>query len=236
MKMIVLGIETATLTEGVAVIDGDGVIAEHRSHVGSTHAERLMPTILQTLRSAGLGIDDVNGIAVSIGPGSFTGLRIGLSTVKGLSLARGIPVVGVPTLDGMANHIPFCKYMVCPMLDAKRREVYTALYRTSGGIPERLTEFRAIAPAELLTEIVEPTVFLGDGIPVYKDLIRDSLGPKAHFASDQFNLPSGSSIALLGRALLGEGKTVDIRSVEPLYIRKSDAELKRRHVYVESQK
>ncbi|UCE18802.1 MAG: tRNA (adenosine(37)-N6)-threonylcarbamoyltransferase complex dimerization subunit type 1 TsaB [Gemmatimonadota bacterium] len=224
--MIVLGIETATLIEGVAVVDGDRVVAEHRSHVGSTHAEHLVPTILQTLGAAGFGMKEVDGIAISIGPGSFTGLRIGLSAVKGLSLARGIPVVAVPTLDGLAYHVPFCRYSVCPILDAKRHEVYTALYRTSEGVPERLTEPRAINPEDLVTEISEPTIFLGDGVPVYARLIREHLGSKAHFAPNHVGLPSGSAIALLGHTLLIEGKTVDIQSVQPFYIRKSDAELK----------
>jgi tRNA threonylcarbamoyladenosine biosynthesis protein TsaB len=234
--MVVLGIETATLIEGVAVIDGDRVVAEHRSHVGSTHAERLVPTILQTLGASGFSMKEVDGIAISIGPGSFTGLRIGLSAVKGLSLARGIPVAAVPTLDGLAYHVPFCRYSVCPILDAKRHEVYTALYRTSEGVPERLTELRALNPNDLMTEIDEPTIFLGDAVPVYSHLIKESLGSKAHFAPNHVGLPSGSAIALLGHTLLVEGKTVDIHSVEPFYIRKSDAELKRNHGSIRNRK
>ncbi|MFQ6093075.1 MAG: tRNA (adenosine(37)-N6)-threonylcarbamoyltransferase complex dimerization subunit type 1 TsaB [bacterium] len=225
--MVVLGIETATATEGVAVVDGRRVMAEHRSDVGSSHAERLMPIILETLGAAGLGFEDVNGIALSIGPGSFTGLRIGLSTAKGLSLARSIPVVAVPTLDGLTYHLPFCRHLVCPVLDAKRHQVYTALYRTTGGLPERLTDFRAVAPDSLLAEIDEPTVFLGDGVPVYRRLIEERLGARAHFAPAHLTSASGSSIALLGHQWLSEGKSVEIRSIEPLYLRRSDAEVKR---------
>ena len=225
--MIVLGIETSTMTEGVAVVSDKGVLAEHQCDVGSTHAERLMENIVHTLEAAGHGLHDVDGIAVSIGPGSFTGLRIGLSTVKGLSLARNIPVAAVPTLDGLAFHLPFCTCTVCPILDAKRHEVYTALYRTDDGRPERTTDVRAIPPASLIDEIDEPTVFLGDGVSVYRDLIEEQLGVKAYFAPDHMNLPSGSAIAVLGHHILAEGKRVDIRNVEPLYIRRSDAEIKR---------
>ena len=225
--MVILGIETSTMTEGVAVVDGHKVLAEHRADVGSTHAERLMPVILQTLRAANVGLEALKGVAVSIGPGSFTGLRIGLSTAKGLCLARDIPLVAVPTLDGLANLLPFCRYLVCPILDAKRREVYTALYRTADGIPERLTGFRAIAPNDLLDETEEPTVFLGDGVAVYRNLIEERLGSRAYFAPDHLAFPNGASISFLGHQMLNEGKTVDIHSVEPIYLRKSDAELKR---------
>lgn len=207
-------------------MDGHKVVAEHRSDVGSTHAERLMPSILQTLGAANAGLEDLQGVAVSIGPGSFTGLRIGLSTAKGLCLAREISMVAVPTLDGLANLLPFCRSQVCPILDAKRHEVYAALYCTADGVPERRSNFLAIAPHELLNEISEPTVFLGDGVPVYKDLIEERLGSRAYFAPAHSTFASGSSIALLGHQMLTEGKTVDIRTVEPLYLRKSDAELK----------
>ena len=227
MDMVILGIETSTMTEGVAVVDGHKVLAEHRSDVGSTHAERLMSVILQTLDAAKVGLEELKGVAVSIGPGSFTGLRIGLSTAKGLCLARHIPLVPVPTLDGLANLLPFCRHLVCPILDAKRREVYTALYRTAKGIPERLSSYRAVAASEFLKEMNEPTVFLGDGVAVYRDLIEERLGHRAYFVPDHAALPSGSSIALLGHQMLNEGETADINSVEPMYLRKSDAELKR---------
>lgn len=225
--MIVLGIETSTTTAGVAVVDGQRVMAEHRFDVGSTHAERLMPAILQTLGAANIGFEDVKGIAVSIGPGSFTGLRIGLSTAKGLSLARGIPVVAVPSLEGLAYHLPFCQHLICPILDAKRHEVYTAMFRTTTGVPERVTDFRAMTPGTLLAEIDEPTVFLGNGVPVYRGLIEERLGSLAHFAPAHLTSASGSAIALLGHQMFTEGKTVEVRSVEPIYLRKSDAELKR---------
>ena len=232
--MIILGLETSTMIEGVAVVDDTRILAEHRTHVGSTHAERLMPVILQTFSSAGLSIENVEGIAISIGPGSFTGLRIGLSTAKGLSLAQDVPLVAVPTLDGLANPLPYCQHRVCPILDAKRHEVYTALYSTIDGVPKRLTDFSAVAPDTILSGINTSTVFLGDGLSVYRELIEDRLGSKAHFAPPHLTLPSGSSIALLGYHLLTEGKFVDVWSIEPLYIRKSDAELKREQAKTKS--
>lgn len=225
--MIVLGIETATLTEGVAVVDGQNILAEFRSDAGATHAGQLMPTILQTLTAANVGFDDLEGVAVSIGPGSFTGLRIGLSTAKGLCLARNLPLAAVPTLDGLAYLLPFSRYQVCPLLDAKRKEVYAALYDTSEGLPQRRTDYRAIKPENLQDDIDEPTIFLGDGVSAYKELIQERLGPQAHFAPPHLTLTTGSTIALLGHRLLVEGKRVDIRSIEPLYLRKSDAEIKR---------
>jgi tRNA threonylcarbamoyladenosine biosynthesis protein TsaB len=226
--MIVLGIETSTMTEGVAVVDGQRVLAEHRTDVGSTHAEQLMPVILQTLRSANLVFDDINGIAVSIGPGSFTGLRIGLSTAKGLCLARHLSMAAVPTLDGLAYLLPFCQYQICPILDAKRKEVYTAFYNTTEGVPKRRTDYRSIRPEHLLDDISEPTVFLGDGAGVYEELIKERLGSQALFAPFHLTVPNGSAIAFLGHQLLSEGKEADIRNIEPLYLRKSDAEIQRK--------
>ena len=224
--MVILGIETATMTEGIALVNSSGVLAEHRSDAGSTHAERLMPVILQSLGYAARQFDDLDGIAVSIGPGSFTGLRIGLSTAKGICLARNLPLSLVPTLDGLAYQIPHCRYPVCAMLDARRKEVYAAQYNTSEGVPERQTDYAAIRPERLLEDIDETTVFVGDGAAAYKEMIRDILGPKAVFAPVHTMRPSGSAVAFLGQRMLEQGKTADIHSAEPLYLRKPDAKIK----------
>ncbi len=224
--MIVLGIETSTMIEGVAVVEDDRVLAEHRCDAGSTHAERLLPAILYTLGTASLTLQDVQGLAVSIGPGSFTGLRIGLSTAKGICLARAIPMAAVPTLDALAYLLPFCPYQVCPILDARRKQVYTAFYHTGDGVPHRLTDYQAIAPLLLLEEITEPTVFLGDGVMAYRELIETHLGPNAHFAPGHLLMPTGTSVALLGQKMLNDGAQADFRHIEPIYLRKSDAELK----------
>ena len=130
--MRVLAVETSTLAGGVAILDGDRVVGEYLLDVRVTHSERLMVAIDRVLGDASVAIGDLDGVAVAVGPGSFTGLRIGLGTVKGLVFGRSIPVAGVPTLDAMAAGIPFSGLPVVPVLTARRNEVYTSRYRWDG--------------------------------------------------------------------------------------------------------
>src|SRR5574337_212080 len=127
--MLVMGIETSTMQGGVALISGQGVICEYTVNVKATYSERLLPLIDRALRDARITLDDVEGFAVAVGPGSFTGLRIGVSTAKGLAAAGGQPLVGVSTLEAMAWSLPFCAYQICPILDARKGEIYSALFR-----------------------------------------------------------------------------------------------------------
>jgi len=145
--MRVLAVETSTLAGGAALLDGELVVGEYALDVSVTHSERLMGAIDRLLTDAGWTVRDLEGLAVSVGPGSFTGLRIGLSTVKGLALALSIPIVAVPTLDAMAALLPFAALPVCPVLDARKREVYASLYRWDGAGMHRVWEYLAIAPA-----------------------------------------------------------------------------------------
>jgi tRNA threonylcarbamoyladenosine biosynthesis protein TsaB len=147
--MRVLAVETSTLAGGAALLDGDLIVGEYTLDVRAPHSERLMGAIDRLLTDAGWTVRDLEGLAVSVGPGSFTGLRIGLSTVKGLALALGIPVAAVPTLDAMASLLPFAALPVCPVLDARKREVYASLYRWDSGGMRRVWDYVAVAPAEL---------------------------------------------------------------------------------------
>ena len=147
--MRVLAVETSTLSGGAALLDGERVVGEYTLDVRITHSERLMAAIDQLLTDAGWTARDLEGIAVTVGPGSFTGLRVGLSTVKGLALALSIPVAAVPTLDAMAAMLPFAALPVCPVLDARKREVYASLYRWDGLGMRRHWEYLAIAPDDL---------------------------------------------------------------------------------------
>src|SRR5512137_274131 len=131
--MYILGIETATKTGGVAIVSEQGVVAEYTLNIEVTHSERLMSTVDRVLADTGLTISNIDGFGISIGPGSFTGLRIGLSTVKGLAFTTGKRVAAVPTLKALAWNIPYPLHPVCPLLDAKKKEVYAALYRHDGG-------------------------------------------------------------------------------------------------------
>ncbi len=229
--MRVLAVDTSTLTGAVGLLDGGRAVAESRVNVAVTHGERLLAAIDAALRAARWRLDDVEGFAVALGPGSFTGLRIGITTVKSLAFATGRPVVGVPTLDGLAWMLPFCAFPVCPMLDARKGEVYAALYRTQDGRLETLRAARAIAPAaladELARDVATPIVFLGDGVATGAPALTAALGPRARLAPGFLRVPSGLAVAELGAAALARGETADPAALVPIYLRPSEAELAR---------
>lgn len=224
--MPVFAIETTSLAGSIAIIDESRVISEITLNVRATHSEKLMAAIDRLLCDSGLDIDDMDCIAVSIGPGSFTGLRIGLSAAKGLAYATGKPLIGVPTLDAMALNIPFSSYLICPMQDAKKGEVYAALYRPGTIWPEKITDDIAIDPADLAGMISERTVFLGDGVSRYRDILKAKLGELYNEAPIPLRLPRASNVALLAQKRLEIGAVEDPFTMLPRYIRKSEAELR----------
>ena len=223
--MIVLGVETATRVGSVAIVNDEGIIGECTLNVSLNHSERLLPLIDQLLKNTDMPYCSIDGLAVSLGPGSFTGLRIGISTIKGLSLASKKPIVGISTLDGLAHHYPCEETLVCPMVDARKKEVFTALYRWSKSFKlQKLTDELAIAPQKLLQKIDDRVMFLGDGSLVYESLIKEGLGSKALFAPSHLRHPRAATIACLGLEELKKGNTMTINNVNPCYIRPSDAE------------
>src|SRR6267142_5555675 len=155
--MRTLAVETSTLAGGAALLDGDLVVGEYVLDIRITHSERLMATIDRLLSDAGWSVRDLEGLAVSVGPGSFTGLRIGVSTVKGLALALAIPIAAVPTLDAMAATVPWSALPVCPVLQARRGEVYASRYRHDGDGLRREWDYLALSPEELAGRLGEPT-------------------------------------------------------------------------------
>ena len=229
--MRLLAVETSTLTGAVAVLDAGAVVAESRVSVSVTHGERLMAAIDGVLRAARCELADIDAFAVAQGPGSFTGLRIGLSTVKALAFATGKPVVGVPTLDALAWRLPYCAYPVCPVLDAKKNEVYAGLYRTLDGELEVLDAPRAVAPASLAEElrasVTGPVVFVGDAVAPFAPVFVDALGARARLAPADLRLPSAVTVGELGGRALCGGAAPDPASLVPLYLRPSEAELAR---------
>lgn len=219
--MRLLAVETSTLAGGVALLEADRVRGEYLLDVTATHSERLMPAIDRLLADAGWLPGDVQGLAVAVGPGSFTGLRIGLSTVKGLALALDIPVAAVPTLDAMAAALPFAALPICPVLDARKGEVYCSLYRWEGGAARREWDYLALAPAELAARLREPVIVLGDGAHLVPS-------PHARLAPPHRRVPSPAAVGVLGRARLDAGERVPAEALVPIYLRPSEAELKRR--------
>jgi tRNA threonylcarbamoyladenosine biosynthesis protein TsaB len=226
--MRILAVETSTLAGGAALLDGERLLGEYTLNIKATHSERLMAAVDRLLGDSGWDVADLEGLAVAIGPGSFTGLRIGVSAVKGLALALGIPVAAVPTLDALAATLPFATYPVCPVLDAKKGEVYACLYHWDGGAMVRDWEYLALTPEALCHRLSGTVIFLGDAPETLRGLLETRLGSNARFAPAGRRLPSPGCVGVLGHALLLAGRTVDAAALTPLYLRPSEAELRRR--------
>jgi tRNA threonylcarbamoyladenosine biosynthesis protein TsaB len=227
--MRVLAIDTSTMLGGVAIVDElSGMVFEVRLNVKSTYSERLMTTIDYALKQSGYTISDMDFFAVATGPGSFTGLRIGLSTVKGFSFATGKPVVSVPTLEALAQNFPFCRHPVCTMLDARKKEVYFALFQSKDEGLARLISEMSMKANEALEKISEhdKVVFTGDGVTLYKTEIISLMGERAVFASPEKMVPSPANVASIGMQKAMRGEFSEPVNLVPFYIRRSEAEIK----------
>ncbi len=226
--MRVLGLDTATLTASAAIIESGRLVGEFTLNTEKVHSRRLMPLVASLLAECGLFGDGLDGIAVSAGPGSFTGLRIGMATAKGLAFAWQKPVVRVPTLEALAFNLSGQAGLVCPLLDARREEVYGAVYRVQAGELVTVREGAAVPLESILADLaawIEPVTFLGDAIPRFRPLIAERLGERAKWAPPALALPRGSSVAELGRRMLLAGQADDAYSLQPLYLRRSQAEV-----------
>ncbi len=225
--MKILAIETSTMLGGVAITgESEGLIVEVRLNVRTAHSERLMTAIDNALKQAGMDVSDIDVFGVAIGPGSFTGLRIGLSTVKGFSYATGKPIVSVPTLEAFAWNFPYSVYPVCAMLDARKKEVYAAVFRWRNGAFERVMNETSIKPADLVNALKGPVIFAGEGALLYREVIEEIAGENAVFAPPHCMVPSPSNVAYLGLKKAVNGDFSEPVSLVPFYIRKSEAELK----------
>lgn len=211
---------------GVAFLDGEILRAETRLNVKVAHSERLLGEVHLCLERCAVRLDDVDVLALAIGPGSFTGLRVGLSTVKGLAFATGKPVVAVSTLEALAWNAAFSAYPVCPLLDARKREVYGAVYRWAGSGFENTVPEGAYSIGKLLQKLSEPTLFLGEGALAYRSEIESAMGTSALFGTPGMTAPSPAQVAWLGARSAHEGAFVDPVSLTPRYCRRSEAELK----------
>jgi tRNA threonylcarbamoyladenosine biosynthesis protein TsaB len=226
--MKILGIDTSTLVLAVGVVSEEKVLAEVKLDIQVTYSEILLSSIDQLLKNIQTRIEDIDGFSLAIGPGSFTGLRIGLSTVKGLAFALKKPVAAVVSLDCLASFFPYSNFPVGALLDAKKQEVYFAWYDTRKGEIKRISDYLVISPENLNEFIKEKTLLVGPGAKVYRENIEKSLKENAVFG-DAFELfPSGAMIAKLGIEKIKKNEIENIETLEPFYIRKSEQELKKR--------
>jgi tRNA threonylcarbamoyladenosine biosynthesis protein TsaB len=225
--MKVLGVDTSTSCGSVGLMDDGEILSDYLLNIPVTHSERLLGAIELVLREARCLIENLDGWAISTGPGSFTGLRIGVSTVKGLAFATGKPVVGVSTLHVLASQTAPPPYLICPIRDARKREVYAAFFRYEGGrLLKRQSDDQAIQPEDLVKKITDKTLLIGDGVKTYEDFLRHSLLSLATFPPAPFHVPHGSTVAKLGSELLQNGICLDLSTFAPIYIRPSEAEMK----------
>lgn len=226
--MRVLGIDTSTLVCSVAVVTPERMLAEYTLQVKKTHSERLLPLIAQMLSDIGIVPGELNGVAVAFGPGSFTGLRIGVVTARALGQALNLPLVGISTLAALAAQFPHFPGLISPILDARRSQVYNAVFHP-GESPKRLTADRAIPLDQLLRELAaqeKPALFVGDGVPVHREAIVDVLGSKACFLPSESGLSRASVVARLGLNEFNANVGLTYRELLPQYIRATEAERK----------
>ncbi len=225
--MIVLAIDTSSIVATAAIMDDDKLIGEYILNHKKTHSQKIMPMIKEVLNSAQLEVNDIDVFAIANGPGSFTGLRIGAATIKGLAHAVDKPVVSISTLDGLAFNLPFCKYLICPMMDARREQVYNALYKWKDDTFYITEEHRALSIDVLIQELREKNekvIFTGDGVPVFQEKLINELGELCKFAPLSARMQRASSIAALALEKAKNGELESYMSFAPFYLRKSQAE------------
>jgi len=226
--MRLLALETATLAGGAALLDDGHLIGESRLNIALTHSERLMAVVDRLLQDCAWEASSLRALAVSIGPGSFTGLRVGVATAKGLALALDLPIAPVPTLDALAATLPFADAPVCPLLDARKGEVYCSLYRWNGTAMAREWDYLALSPAAAAARLDAPVIVLGDGVAACRPFLA-RLGGGLREAPPVQSLPSAALVGALGHAILRAGGGIPAEQLVPLYLRPSEAELKARH-------
>ena len=226
--MKILGIDSSAKFCNLGLIEDEDILIEYTIN-GSRkkHSSILVPAIKNLLKTIDLKIEEINGIAVSMGPGSFTGLRIGLCVAKGLCYARSLPLLGIPTLDAMAFPFKEIPYLICPVLESKKDEIYDVVFR--GGVSlHRVMDYKCEDIQSLLARLSplkEKIIFSGDGIKKYRDIIKNKIGKNALFIDSQLNFPVAASIAFLGLNKLKKGEEDNVSTLSPFYLRKSEAEI-----------
>lgn len=225
---LVLGIDTSTPVGSVALLDGDRLLSETTLRVRASHGESLMAVIDRVMSDAGAKGADLSLVGYAKGPGSFTGVRIGMATVKGLALALGTPTLGVSSLRALAMHCAGAAGLVCPVTDARRGEVYFAAYRMDAAGPAEVVAERAAPPAAVAATLAqlgeEPLHLLGDGMELYADAILERARDRARIHPTGLAAPRGAFVAHLAARAHAAGGHEDLAAAAPTYLRPADAE------------
>ena len=226
--MKVLAIDTSTAMAGIAVVNEQGLLAEYMLNDKKTHSQKLVPMLVELLDSLKMTPADMDIFAAVTGPGSFTGLRIGVTTIKALAYAVNKPVVGVPSLDALANAVTVSEdAVVCPMMDARNNQVYTALYKSRNGIMSNLSGYMGVHVSDLVSQIEEKNenvIFTGDGSALHRDFLKIQLGERCLFMPDFALQQMAAPAAMIALSLALRGETISCYDLMPFYLRPSQAE------------
>ena len=230
--MKLLAIDSSGLVASVAVIEEETLVAEYTMNYKKTHSQTLLPMLEEIKKSIDLDLSSIDAIAVAAGPGSFTGLRIGSATAKGLGLALDKPLISVPTVDALAYNLYDTDEdtIICPIMDARRSQVYTGIYRFQEHKLVTVEAQMAVPMAEMIEKLNargEEVVFLGDGVPVFGKMIQENLKVPYSFAPAHVNKQRAAAVAALGGIYVKEGKVVTAMEHVPEYLRVSQAERER---------
>ena len=228
--MKLLALDSSGLVASVAILDGETLVAEYTLNYKKTHSQTLLPMIDEICKMTETEPESFDLIAVSQGPGSFTGLRIGSATAKGLGLALGKPLIHIPTVDALAYNLAGNRDIICPLMDARRNQTYTGLYRFDGNQMEIIKPQCAVGIDEIIAEVNklgQAVVFLGDGVAVFETYIHENCTVPYTFAPAHVNKQRAGAVAALGEIYYTEGKTETAEEHKPDYLRLSQAERER---------
>ena len=229
--MIILALDSSGLTASVAILEDDNLLGEYTICYKKNHSQTLLPMLDEVVRMLELDLEAVDGIAIAAGPGSFTGLRIGGATAKGLGLALNKPLLSVPTLDALAYNLYGTEGVICPLMDARRNQTYTGIYAWEKGRFQTIQESEAVAIEDILdalNQLGKPVTFLGDGVPVFREMIEKQLVVPYQFAPAHLSKQRASAVAALGYYYMKEGRSESAAVHRPEYLRLSQAERERK--------
>ncbi|MEI3229471.1 MAG: tRNA (adenosine(37)-N6)-threonylcarbamoyltransferase complex dimerization subunit type 1 TsaB [Lachnospiraceae bacterium] len=228
--MKILAVDSSGLVASVAVVMDDNLLGEFTMNYKKTHSQTLLPMLDELADMIELDLNTLDAIAVAGGPGSFTGLRIGSATVKGLALALDKPVIQIPTVDALAYNLCGHRDLACPLMDARRNQTYTGLYQFDGNQMQVIKEQCAVEISAIVAEINnigKPVVFLGDGVAVFRDYIAEHCKIGYTFAPAHLNKQRAGAVAALAEEYYKQGKIMDAAEHKPEYLRLSQAERER---------
>ena len=228
--MKILGLDSSGIVASVAIVEDDVLIAEYTVNYKKTHSQTLLPMLDEIAKMTELDLNSIDAIAVAAGPGSFTGLRIGSATAKGLGLALKKPLIAIPTVEGLAYNLYDISGLICPIMDARRKQVYTGIYRFTDHQLKVVEDQMAVSMEtviEKLNQYGEAVTFLGDGVPVFHEFIAEKMTVPYSFAPAHVNKQRAAAVAALGEIYYRQGKTETAMEHVPDYLRVSQAERER---------